>query len=299
MADTSGPHSYLDSAPSEVEHALSPSSSLDSRAVDTVIWTYRHTLPVRIAHWVNTLCLVVLLMSGLQIFNAHPALYWGDRSDRNDALLSIRPVQTETGEMKGVTTIFGHSFDTTGLLGYSDHRGRAFPVWATLPGPQWLAMGRQWHLFFAWMFVIPGVFFVGYGLLSRHLSRDLVPTTVELRHIGRAVKNHLLLRHPEGEAATRYNVMQKLAYVVVLTVLAPVIVLTGLGMSPMIDAAFPWLLPLLGGRQGARTLHFIACFSFVGFVAVHVLQVVMTGFVNNMRSMITGWFAIKGGRHDT
>jgi thiosulfate reductase cytochrome b subunit len=160
-------------------------------------------------------------------------------------------------------------------------------------------MGRQWHLFFAWMFVITGVFFVAYGLLNRHLSRDLVPTTVELRHTGRAVKNHLFLRHSKGEAATGYNVLQKLAYLVVLAVLAPVIVLTGLGMSPMIDTAFPWLLPLFGGRQGARTLHFIACFSFVGFVAVHVLQVVMTGFINNMRSMITGWFAVKGGRHDT
>lgn len=299
MADRSSAHHYLESATSQTEPALAVSSSLDSGAVDSVTWIYRHTLPVRIAHWVNALCLVVLVMSGLQIFNAHPALYWGDRSDRNDALLSIRPVRTETGEVKGVTTIFGHSFDTTGLLGYSDHRGRAFPAWATLPGPQWLAMGRQWHLFFAWMFVITGVFFVAYGLLSRHLSRDLVPTAADLRHTGRAVKNHLLLGHPEGEASARYNVLQKLAYVVVLVVLAPVIVLTGLGMSPMIDAAFPWLLPLFGGRQGARTIHFIACFSFVVFVAVHVLQVVMTGFINNMRSMITGWFAIKGGRHDT
>ena len=299
MADRSSSHPCLGSATSQAEPAPAVSSSLDSRAVDSVTWTYRHTLPVRIAHWVNALCLVVLVMSGLQIFNAHPALYWGDRSDRNDALLSIRPVRTETGEVKGVTTIFGHAFDTTGVLGYSDHRGRAFPVWATLPGPQWLAMGRQWHLFFAWMFVITGVFFVAYGLLNRHLSRDLVPTTVELRHTGRAVKNHLFLRHSKGEAATGYNVLQKLAYLVVLAVLAPVIVLTGLGMSPMIDTAFPWLLPLFGGRQGARTLHFIVCFAFVGFVAVHVLQVVMTGLVNNMRSMITGWFAVKGGRHDT
>lgn len=299
MVDTSSSHPCLESATSQAEQAPAVSSSLDSRAVDSVTWTYRHTLPVRIAHWVNALCLVVLVMSGLQIFNAHPALYWGDRSDRNDALLSIRPVRTETGEVKGVTTIFGHAFETTGLLGYSDHRGRAFPAWATLPGPQWLAMGRQWHLFFAWMFVITGVFFVAYGLLSRHLSRDLVPTTVDLRHTRRVVKNHLFFRHPEGEAAARYNVLQKLAYLIVLVVLAPVIVLTGLGMSPMIDAAFPWLLPLFGGRQGARTIHFIACFSFVAFVAVHVLQVVMTGFLNNMRSMITGWFAIKGGRHDT
>lgn len=299
MADTSGSHHYIEPTTSEAGQALAPAASLDPSAADPVTWTYRHTLPVRIAHWVNALCLVVLVMSGLQIFNAHPALYWGDRSDRNDALLSIRPVRTETGEIRGITTIFGHAFDTTGVLGYSDQRGRAFPVWATLPGPQWLAMGRQWHLFFAWMFAITGAIFVCYGLLSRHVSRDLVPTTVDLRHIGRAVKDHLRLHRPEGEAATHYNVLQKLAYLFVLVVLAPVILLTGLGMSPMIDAAFPWLLPLLGGRQGARTLHFISCFSFVGFIAVHVLQVVLTGFVNNMRSMITGWFVIKGGRHGT
>ncbi len=207
-------------------------TSFESVSHEPTTWTYRHSLPIRIAHWINASSLFILVMSGLQIFNAHPALYWGDRSDRNDALLFIRPVQTETGEIKGITTIFGHSFDTIGVLGYSDHRGRAFPVWATLPGPQWLAMGRQWHLFFAWLFMITGWVFVCYGLLSRHLSRDLLPTTVDLRHIGRAMKDHLLLRHPEGEEATRYNVLQKLAYLVVLVALAPVIVLTGSACRP-------------------------------------------------------------------
>ncbi|HEX9155368.1 MAG TPA: hypothetical protein VF819_07375, partial [Nitrospira sp.] len=128
---------------------------------------YRHRLPVRISHWLNVPCLLILIMSGLQIFNAHPALYWGDRSDRDKPLLSIRPLRTDSGEMKGVTTILGHQFETTGLLGYSNGMGRAFPAWATVPSARWLAMGRQWHLFFAWVFVINGLLFMTYALISR------------------------------------------------------------------------------------------------------------------------------------
>src|SRR6266481_2534000 len=227
---------------------------------------YRHRLPVRISHWLNVPCLFILIMSGLQIFNAHPALYWGDRSDRDQPLLSIRPMKTESGEMKGITTILGHKFDTTGVLGYSDGSGRAFPAWATVPSARYLAMGRQWHLFFAWLLVINGLFFTAYALIRRH---------------------------PTGDEAKRYNVLQKIAYVGVLFVVAPLIILTGLTMSPTIDTAFPWLLTIFGGRQAARTIHFIACFSFVGFIVIHILQVILTGFFNNIRSMVTGWFVVK------
>jgi len=254
---------------------------------------YRHRLLVRISHWLNFPCLIILIMSGLQIFNAHPALYWGDRSDREQPLLSIRPMQTESGEMKGVTTILGRQFDTTGVLGYSNGSGRAFPAWATVPSARWLAMGRQWHLFFAWVFVINGLLFMAYALISRHVTRDLTPTGKDLRGIGKAVKNHLLFRRAVGEEAKRYNVLQKLTYAGILFVVAPLIALTGLTMSPMIDTAFPWLLAIFGGRQGARTIHFIACFSFVGFIVIHVIQVILTGFFNNIRSMITGWFVVR------
>jgi thiosulfate reductase cytochrome b subunit len=241
-------------------------------------------------------------MSGLQIFNAHPALYWGDRSDRDQPLLSIRPMKTESGEMRGITTILGHKFDTTGVLGYSDGSRRAFPAWATIPSAKVLAMGRQWHLFFAWLLVINGLFFTAYALVSRHVTRDLAPTVKDLRGIGKAVKDHIVLRHPTGNEAKRYNVLQKLAYVVMLFVVAPLIILTGLTMSPTIDTAFPWLLTIFGGRQAARTIHFIACFSFVGFIVVHVVEVILTGFFNNIRSMITGWFVVKheheGANHE-
>lgn len=254
---------------------------------------YRHRLPVRISHWLNVPFLIILIMSGLQIFNAHPALYWGDRSDRDRPLLSIRPVQTDDGDIKGVTTVLGYRFETTGVLGYSDGSGRAFPAWATIPSAKWLAMGRQWHLFFAWLFVINGLIFTAYALASRHVTRDLAPTGMDWRSIGKSLKDHLVFRHPIGEEARRYNVLQKLAYATVLFLLGPLIVLTGLAMSPTIDTAFPWLLTILGGRQAARTIHFVACFSFVGFILTHVFQVIMTGFFNNIRSMITGWFTVK------
>lgn len=264
-----------------------------SASTPTLERIYRHRLPVRISHWLNVPILIILIMSGLQIFNAHPALYWNDRSDREHPFLSIRPMKMENGEMRGITTILGHKFDTTGVLGYSDGKRRAFPAWATIPSAKVLAMGRQWHLFFGWLLVINGLFFTVYALLSRHATRDLAPTGKDLRGIGKAVKDHIVLRHPKGEEAKRYNVLQKLAYVVILFVVAPLIVLTGLTMSPTIDTAFPWLLTMFGGRQAARTIHFIACFTFVGFIVIHVLEVILTGFFNNIRSMVTGWFVVK------
>lgn len=259
---------------------------------------YRHRLPVRISHWLNVPFLIILIMSGLQIFNAHPALYWGDRSDRDQPMLSIRSVQADSGETKGITTILGHYFDTTGVLGYSNGMRRAFPDWATIPSAKWLAMGRQWHLFFAWLFVINGLIFTAYAFASRHAARDLTPTGKDWRGIGKSLigkslKDHMSLRHPSGEEAKRYNVLQKLAYAAILFIVAPLIVLTGLAMSPTIDIAFPWILIILGGRQAARTIHFVACFSFVSFIVIHVFQVILTGFFNNIRSMVTGWSIIK------
>ena len=272
---------------------VSSSSAQAVSSVASIERVYRHRLPVRISHWLNVPFLIILIMSGLQIFNAHPALYWGDRSDHDQALLSIRSVQTESGALKGITTILGHQLETTGVLGYSNGMRRAFPDWATIPSAKWLAMGRQWHLFFAWLFVSNGLVFTAYAFASRHATRDLAPTRKDLRSIGRSIKEHLILRHPTGDATKRYNVLQKLTYAAVLFILGPLIVFTGLAMSPTIDTVFPSLVAMLGGRQAARTIHFVACFSFVGFILIHIIHVILTGFVNNIRSMVTGWFIVK------
>jgi len=262
-----------------------------------VRWIYRHSLPVRIAHWINVFCLPILVMSGLQIFNAHPALYWGERSDRDRPILSIDTDYSEKEGLRGITTVLGHSFETTGFLGASAdwdgrvHR-RAFPTWVTIPSYQWLAMGRRWHFFFAWIFVFNGVLFGLYTLLSRHFDRDLLPFPKDLRGIGRALLGHLLFRHAAGEEAARYNVLQKIAYTGVVFILGPLIILTGMTMSPRMDAAFPGLLTLFGGRQSARTIHFIVCFAFVGYTAAHLFMVAVTGLWNNLRSMVVGRYRI-------
>jgi thiosulfate reductase cytochrome b subunit len=273
------------------EASTAGTEEVSSPPVDEKV--YRHRLPVRVTHWLNAICIPILIMSGLQIFNAHQALYWGDRSDRDRPLLSIKAMRAENGEIKGVTTVLGHAFDTTGVLGFSSGSVRGFPSWATIPTGKWLAMGRQWHLFFAWVFVLNGVFFALYALAGRHFWRELFPKLNDLRGIGRDIVNHLRFRHPSGEEAKHYNAMQKLAYTGVIFGLAPLIVLTGLTMSPAVDAAFPGLVSLFGGRQSARTIHFLACFGFIGFVAVHLLMVATTGLRNNIWSMITGWFRVS------
>jgi thiosulfate reductase cytochrome b subunit len=258
---------------------------------------YRHTLAVRVLHWSNAVVLAVMLMSGLQIFNAHPALYWGQASDFYHPLLWLHAEQQPDGALKGITQIGSHSFDTTGVLGASTVNGerveRGFPSWITLPGPQWLAMGRLWHFFFAWLFVINGAAFALYALWSRHLQKDLLPTQKDLKHLPQEIADHARLRFPKGEDAKHYNALQKLSYFLVIFGLGPLIVLTGLTMSPTMDAAFPILPWIFGGRQSARTIHFLCAFSFLGFFIVHMIMVVLSGTWNNIRSMITGRYAIE------
>ena len=268
----------------------------DAGAQSDVI--YRHTLPVRVTHWVNVLCLLVLLMSGLQIFNAHSRLYFGSRSDPEHAVLAIRAVQKDDGATAGLTTIGNVTFDTTGVLGLSkgadgELESRGFPSWITLPSYRDLATGRRWHFFFAWMFVLNGLAYLAYSAWSGHLRRDLFPTRPQLRNIGHDILEHLRLRFPKGEEAKRYNVLQKLAYLAVVLVLLPLVVLSGLTMSPGLDAAFPFLLDFFGGRQSARTIHFLCATGIVLFVIVHVGMVLVSGVWNNLRSMITGRYRIE------
>lgn len=258
---------------------------------------YRHSATVRVTHWINALVLLVLLMSGLQIFNAHPALYLGQKSDFSDPILAMGTMR-DGDNLKGVTSILGHAFNTTGVFGLSGdadsgYEDRGFPWWATLPGHRDLALGRRWHFFFAWLFLFNGLAYLLWSLGRGHLRRDLAPSGKELRHIGDSIAEHARLRFPKGEEAKRYNVLQKLTYLFVALVLLPLMLLTGLAMSPGMDAAFPILLDVFGGRQSARTIHFIAASGIVLFFVVHIVMVLLTGVWNNLRSMVTGRYEIE------
>ena len=239
---------------------------------------YRHSLVVRATHWGAALCLLVLAMSGFQIFNAHPALYWGNRSDR--PIFTMAQTRVATGALPGLT-VFGHR-----VPGLSVREG--FPGWATIPSYRSLALGRRWHFFFAWLLAIDGVVFVVGSVLNRHLTRELVPSPHDLKTLPDSIRQHLTL-HAPSEWRRRYNALQKLAYTLVVLVLGPLVVLSGLAMSPAMDAALPWLPAAFGGRQSARTVHFLITFAFVLFTIVHLVMVTATGPIDNLRSMITGW----------
>jgi thiosulfate reductase cytochrome b subunit len=259
----------------------------------------RHSAPVRVMHWINVLALTLLLMSGLQIFNAHAALNWGKYSyDGNPPVLEMTTRRDAAGELIGVTRIGGHELETTGVFGLGkgangQPEARGFPWWMTIPGMRWLSMGRSWHFFFAWVLVINGLCYVAYAFVSRHFSRDLAPTKKDWRSIGQSIKDHIRFRHPTGEQAKRYNVLQKLTYLLVIFGLLPFVILMGLAMSPRLDSLFAGWVDLFGGRQSARTLHFIAAWLLVLFVLVHVFEVIITGFWNHLRSMITGNYAVS------
>ncbi|EPC00989.1 hypothetical protein L861_10480 [Litchfieldella anticariensis FP35 = DSM 16096] len=256
----------------------------------------RHSAFTRVWHWVNAVCLLVLLMSGLQIFNAHPALYWGKDSHFDSPALSIRAMSGNDGELRGITQVGTYRFDTTGVLGVSGPRDarerRAFPAWITLPSPRWLAAGRQWHFLAAWIFVPMLIAYLLYLVISGQLRRRLLPRRREWRSIGHTLYEHLRLRFPKGEEARHYNLLQKLAYLLVLFVITPLIILTGLTMSPTMDATWPWLLDVFGGRQSARTIHFLCALALVGFFLIHIVLVLVSGVVNNLRSMITGRYVL-------
>jgi thiosulfate reductase cytochrome b subunit len=260
---------------------------------------YRQRIWTRMTHWIWAISLFSLLLTGLQIFNAHPALYIGKESgfEYDNAILRINAVETAAG-LRGVTTLGGLEIDTTGALGVSgDGDVRAFPAWATIPSGQSLATGRVIHFFFAWVLVVTLAVWAVASLWNRHI-KDLIPTAADLRSLPRDIADHARLRFHH---TARYNVLQKLAYAGVLFVLLPLMILTGLSMSPSFNATAPWLLDLFGGRQTARTVHFIVMLLLVGFFFIHMAMILAAGPLNELRSIITGWYRIdpeEESRHD-
>ena len=215
----------------------------------------RHALSTRLWHWLNLLCVVVLFMSGLTISNAHRRLYWGDWGfEASQAWLMVP----------------------------------RFPDWMTIPGYYSLAVARDWHILMAWPFALGLMFMWIAMMVNRHFKRDIVTKRREWRPsaIWRDVVEHLKLNfdHHEG----KYNFLQKLAYGLVLGVFLPMMIFTGISISPGMEPTFGWLVDLLGGRQSARSLHFIFAFAIAGFFIVHVLLVILSGPIRQMRDMITG-----------
>lgn len=263
-------------------------------------FVYRQTRWTRLTHWLWAISLFFLLLSGLQIFNAHPALYIGKQSGfafSNDVLV-IGAENSPTGPV-GYTTILGSRFDTTGVLGLSgstsNPRARAFPAWATIPSGQDLATGRVVHFFFAWLLSGTLLVWLIASLFNGHLRRDLVPRVDDLRNLPTDIADHARLRFHHSRD---YNTLQKLAYGGVLFVLLPLMIVTGLAMSPSMNAAVPFLADLLGGRQTARTIHFVTMALLVGFFVLHMLMILAAGPINELRSIVTGWYRTDPPRSD-
>ena len=223
----------------------------------------RHPWWVRLTHWVNTAAFFALVVSGTAILLALPRLFWG-----------------ETG-------------------------ANGAPAWLDLPLPVNLEQtnwGRNLHFLAAWVFVINGAIYLLGSLLSGHLYRRLLPDGDQLRpaNLAADVRRHLRLWGDPAETAgaTRYNALQKFAYLGVILVLIPVMLLSGLTMSPGVTTAFPELFTLFGGRHSARTIHFLSACLLILFLLIHVWQVLANGPLNLMRSMITGRSAPTGEAKD-
>lgn len=222
---------------------------------------YRHRLPTRLWHWLNAVAVVILLGSGLGISNAHPRLYWGR---------------------------YGANFDRA--WAELPH----FPGWLTIPASYNLAISRRWHLFFALVLAFGLLAYMIASLLNRHFQRDLAVTRKDVSpaHLADDVRDHLAFRFHDADDPGRYNSLQKWSYLLVIFLALPAMIGTGLALSPGMDAAWPWLLELFGGRQSARSVHFVTSAAIGGFTVVHLALVVLAGVGNELRSMISGWWKV-------
>ncbi len=215
----------------------------------------RHALSTRTWHWINLICVTVLFMSGLTISNAHPRLYWGEWG-------------------------FAEGQEWLALP--------RFPDWMTIPGYYSLAKARSWHLFAAWPFALVLLFGWLAMLANRHFARDIATTRRDWSPGAILADIRAHVRLDFAHSSGKYNFLQKLSYGLVLGVVLPGLVLTGIALSPGMGPSFGWLDDLVGGRQSARSLHFILAWALFAFLVVHVVLVLLSGPARQMRDMITG-----------
>jgi thiosulfate reductase cytochrome b subunit len=214
--------------------------------------TARFSVLVRVTHWLNTISFVALVVSGFGILLAHPRFYWG-----------------ETGGL-GTPSILD------------------LPLPFMLGGPS--GWGRYMHFQAAWLCVLTGLLYAISGLMSHHFRKNLWPAKGQLSwsSLKSELWNHLRFRKPATEEAYSYNVLQRLSYLVVVFLLFPLMIWTGMAMSPAVTSVFPFFVRSSGGYETARTIHFFAANLLVLFVLVHVAMVCLAGFVQRTRTMITG-----------
>jgi thiosulfate reductase cytochrome b subunit len=223
----------------------------------------RHAALVRVTHWLTTACFLALLVSGLELVVSHPRFYWGESGNVLTPVLFSIPIPSSRAT---VPTGYGYVLP--------DQNG-----WS-----------RYLHFEAAWVLVLTGALYVIWGAASGHFRKDLLPDPGDrsVQAFSRAFARHFRFARPAAADAWSYNVVQRLTYIAVIFVLFPLVIWTGLAMSPAFVSAVPSTVTILGGRQSARTLHFLVTLSLVAFLLVHVAMVWLAGFATRVMAMITG-----------
>ena len=237
-----------------------PNSSLSPPATSFP----RHVAIVRFTHWMITFCIFALLVTGIEILISHPRFYWGEVGNVDMPSLFELPIPASRGSVKT-----GYSFVLPDQNGWS----------------------RSLHFQAGWVAVFTGLLYTVFGLFTGHFRKNLLPGRDDLswRMLSVQISNHLRFKRPSEASAQSYGSMQRLAYLLVIFVLFPLMIWTGLAMSPAFTGAFPFTASVFGGQQSARTIHFFVTISLVLFLVVHIIMVVLSGFASRMRSMITGY----------
>jgi thiosulfate reductase cytochrome b subunit len=242
------------------DSACIPSSA--SAVLATTV-TSRHSALVRVTHWITTLCFLALLVSGVEIVISHPRFYWGEAGNVLTPPLFKLPIPASR---PSVPT--GYAYVLPDQNGWS----------------------RFLHFQAAWVAVLTGLLYTIFGLVTGHFRKDLLPGEADLswRTFSIAIANHLRFKRPSEAEARSYNVLQRLTYLFVIFVLFPLVIWTGLAMSPAFVSAVPAAVTVFGGQQSARTIHFFVSVFLLLFLLVHVVMICLAGFKNRMRAMITG-----------
>lgn len=223
----------------------------------------RHAALVRVTHWVTTIAFFALLVTGVEIVLSHPRFYWGETGNVN-----MRPWLNLHVPSSRRTVPTGYGYVLPDQNGWS----------------------RYLHFQAAWLAVGTGLLYGLFGIFSGHFRRNLFPASSDLsqHELGNSLRKHLRFERPGSDEARSYNVLQRLSYLLVIFVLFPLMIWTGLAMSMGFTSAFPLSVRLLGGQQTARSLHFLVTILLVLFLFIHVLMVFLAGFRSRMRAMITG-----------